>query len=308
MNKWIESDWVLRISSVVIAIILWLIVNNSFPFQQENQTTIQIDDVQVKARYNRDQYTLTYMSNRNVQLTLSGNKKALASIPSYQVFVDLHDLKPGNLEKVNVQVSGLPKDVKVKVSPATITVKLEEKVHREMPVVVDYQGSLPEGVVVDQVKMDPDRVLVKGTESQLKKIKAVRARVNLGEEEFSLNKWVKLQAFDKNGPLKGIQISPETVHLVIKIRKSTKTLPLTVQIMRQPPDRYRVDHIEWEPATVTLSGPKDVLKNISKHPPVMLDLSKTTGNQTLTIDIPVVNREIEVTPKQVKVKVYIVGD
>lgn len=308
MNKWIESDWALRISSVAIAIILWLIVNNSFPFQQENQTTIQIDDVRVSARYNKEQYTLTYISNRNVQLTLSGNKKALASIPSYQVYVDLHELKPGKSEKVDVQVSGLPKDVKVKVSPATIVVKLEEKIHREIPVNIDYIGSLPEGYMMDQVKMDPDRVLVKGTESQLKKIQSVRARVNLEKEQFPFNKWVKLQAMDDKGPMKQVQISPEMVHVSIKVRKATKTLPLTVQVMQQPPEGYRVDHIEWEPATVTLSGTSDELKKIATYPPIMLDLSNITENQTFTLEIPSVNPSIEVTPKQAKVKVNIVKD
>ena len=38
MNNWIESDWALRISSVIISVVLWLIVTHSFPFQQNEET------------------------------------------------------------------------------------------------------------------------------------------------------------------------------------------------------------------------------------------------------------------------------
>lgn len=305
MNKWMESDWVLRIASVGVAIVFWLIVTHSFPFQKNDQTTIQIDDVQIEKKYNKNQYAIASINDEHVRLTLSGNKADLSSIPPYQVFVDLTELKSGEKQSVPIRVSGLPKNVKVKISPDTTTVSLDEKIHREMPIQIEYRGKLPEGFIVDEAELNPDRVLIKGTEAQLAQLKHVRVVVNYEKEKFPLKKWISLQAVSSQGVMRGVQLSPETAHVSVALKKPSKSLPLTYQIAKQPPEGVVIDQITIEPKDVMVSGPDEELNHLITYPPLQLDLSQVTGNQTLTVPIPPINESVETVPKQAQIKVNI---
>lgn len=300
MNKWIESDWALRIASVTIAVVLWLIVTHSFPFQQDEQTTLRIDGVPVEIRYDADDYALQSVSQRQVQLTLTGDKKNLQSIPSYQVYVDLSDVKTGQHQQVPIQVSGLPRDIQVKVFPAHLTVFLDKKVEKEIPIRLTTEGALPIGYQLDQIQINPDHVLLKGTESQVKKISEAEAVINLNGIRSRVEKWVKLRV-----PNKRVHLSPETVKVTVLVKKPSKVFPITVNVSKQPPTGYEVERIELEPTTVTLYGEQSILQSILRYPPIQLDLSKAQGNQTISVKVPIVNSKIDVQPKEVKVKVYI---
>ena len=300
MNRWIESDWALRITSVIISIVLWLIVTHSFPFQQEEETTLRIDGVPVEMRYDKDEFALQELNHEKVQLTLSGDKKDLQSIPSYQVYADLSNIQSGKRQQVPIQVSGLPKDIQVKVFPAHLTVFLDKKVQKEIPVRLRFEGKLPMGYEIDQTIVTPEHVLLKGTESHVKKIREAEAVVDIQNAQFPLEKWVRLKGTDKH-----TQFSPESVKVSITVRKASKTFPLVANVQKNPPTGYRLERIEFDPKEITLYGRRKVLQTITSYPPIQLDLSNVTQNQTLTVDVPTVNEELEVKPKQVKVKVFI---
>lgn len=300
MNRWLESDWVLRISSIVISIVLWLIVTHSFPFQREDHTTLRIDGVPVEIRYDKDEYALQEVNQQQVQLTLSGNKKDLRSIPSYQVFVDLTEMKSGQRQQVPIQVTGLPRNIQVKVFPAHLTVLLDKKVQKEVPVRIRLEGKLPDGYEIVQLKVSPNHVLLRGTESQLKQINEVEAVANINQAQFPFEKWVKLQA-----PNHQVTLSPGSAKVLITVREPSKTLPLDVEVSKQPPEGYRVEQIEFEPKSVRLSGPQKVLQSITHYPPIQLDLSDQRSDQTLSMTIPRVNREVKVEPKELEIRVQI---
>lgn len=306
MNKWFESDWVLRIASVGIAILFWLIVTHSFPFQQDDQTAIQIDDVKVETRYDKTRFAVASIDNRRVQLTLSGNKKALSSIPPYQVFVDLTKLKAGKNQTVAFQVKGLPDDIKVKISPKTTKVSLEQQTYREFPVEVSLRGKKPTNEQLDQTIVNPERVLVRGTASQLDRIQSVKGRVDLTDASFPLKKWISLQPFDTDGQIvKGVSVSPETVKVSVTTKKQTKDLPLTYEIVTPPPTGVTIEQIVVTPQNVTISGDADKLTEITTFPPVRLDLSQVSQDQTITYPLQSVLPELKTTPKQANVKVIL---
>lgn len=300
MNRWIESDWALRITSVIIAVVLWLIVTHSFPFQQEDQTTLRIDGVPVEMRYDKDEFAIQELNHKKVQLTLTGNKKDLQSIPSYQVYADLRNIPSGKRVQVPIQVSGLPKDIQVKVFPAHLTVFLDKKVQKAVPVRVRLEGKLPPGYEIEQTVVTPANVLLKGTETYVKKISEAEAVVNIENAKFPLDKWVRL-----TGNNKRTHFSPESVKVSITVRKTSKNFPLVANVQKKPPAGYHLKRIELDPNRVTVYGRRDLLDSIVNYPPIPLDLSKVTHHQTLTVDVPSAHEELDVQPKKVKVNVLV---
>ena len=127
MNKWMENEYVLRAISLLLAIMLWIFVNQpSWLFPTVKDTT-RIENVSIEARYDSTHYAIIKMKNK-VELQLTGNRYTLEHLPStYRVYVDLRQLGAGAHKRVPVQVEGVPHGVEVKVIPSTIDVVLAKK-------------------------------------------------------------------------------------------------------------------------------------------------------------------------------------
>jgi YbbR domain-containing protein len=57
-----------------------------------------------------------------------------------------------------------------KVVPSVVEVTLDKTITKELPVQVDWVGKLPEGIILSQVKIDPDKVKVIGGKRILENI------------------------------------------------------------------------------------------------------------------------------------------
>jgi YbbR domain-containing protein len=74
------------------------------------------------------------------------------------------------------------------VSPASIRVSAEKKLHKKVPVKVSLKGRLPTGLAVSNITCEPDSVDIEGPASQISKISSVEtddidaSQLKVGEE------------------------------------------------------------------------------------------------------------------------------
>lgn len=307
MSKWLENDVVLRLISVVVAIMLWLGVTDASIFyaSDDDSYSTRIRDVSVEAIYDKDRFELVQKPGK-VELTLYGDKITLDRLPStYRIYVDLRKLGAGT-HRVPVQVEGLPAGVKEKVTPSTLKVELEAKLQREMPVQADLIGKLPEGATAGKPIVNPGKVLVRGSESKLDQVTAVKAIVPINERDTSINKSIKLQAFGENGPLNGVDVYPEVVRVEVAIHSPNKKVPFHIQIGKGPPAGYAVESIKANIDKLTVYGPRSFIDSLQYYPGPALNLSSITKDVTIQVPIPVRGEATKVEPKEVEIYVKMV--
>ncbi|SEN38196.1 CdaR family protein [Lihuaxuella thermophila] len=306
MNKWLENDVVLRLISVGVAIMLWLGVTDASVFYASDDSySTRIRDVSVEAVYDKDRFELVQNPGK-VELTLYGDKFTLDRLPStYRIYVDLRKLGAGT-HRVPVHVEGLPAGVKEKVSPSTLKVELESKLQREMPVQVDLIGKLPEGATAEKPIVNPEKVLVRGSESKLDQVSAVKAIVPLSETAKSVNKLIKLQAFGENGPINEVDVYPETVRVEIAINSPNKKVPFHIEIGKGPPSGYAVESIQPSIDQLTVYGPRSYIDSLQYYPGPSLNLSNITKDVTIQVPIPVRDEATKVEPQEVEIYVKMV--
>lgn len=305
MNKWLQNEYVLRIISILLGILLWAVVNQTLPiFQAETKMTKTMKNVPLDPIYDSNEMEIVEIAN-GVDVTLQGNSFLLDNMPDdYHVYVDLRDFQsPGVKKNVPVQIKGVPFGVSARINPNTVTVRLEKKEEKELPVESDW--SSPAGVVSF---FSPERVKVKGKSSLVSQVESVKAIIPEDYLERGSEITVPVKAFGKKGQIDGVTLSPDKVKL--KIAKEVKEVPLVIKVGKKPPEGYKVESISYFPRTVRLMGEHNQLSSISEYTGPVLDLSDVTESRKMLLKIPLTSGIQKVAPEEVDVYVKItrIGD
>lgn len=165
------EDWSLKLLSLAIAIVLWLLVTG----QNEPVTA----HVNVQLNFIRPQsLELSNDPPRTVDVMLTGSRNKLDDLTSLDLVatVDISDQRAG--ERVlrladKVQIS-LPQGIKVDgFQPSAIPIRLEPIIDRQIPVEVKVDGKPADGFEVYAVLPNKGSVAVRGPASRVNAIQKV---------------------------------------------------------------------------------------------------------------------------------------
>jgi YbbR domain-containing protein len=116
-------------------------------------------------------------SVNTINLSLSGSGALIRSLNPDQVKVklDLSRAKVGpNSYTITREDIDLPPGITLKsVAPATVEVTLDVPVEKELPIQADWSGKLPEDLLLESVKLVPERVRVVGGSRILEKVETL---------------------------------------------------------------------------------------------------------------------------------------
>jgi YbbR domain-containing protein len=303
MDRWLQNDWILRMISLALAILLWSAVTDTSLSSPSNSTHIREATVQVK--YDKEHYDLVRKPQK-VELIVEGNPAFLEHFSTnYRLYVDARDIGTGT-HLLPVQVEGLPFAVDARVEPARVDVTLAAKLQKEMHVEPELIGNVTDGFKAGIPAINPDKVLVKGTEAKLRKVTSVKAIVYLNKETKAINQVVELQAYGENGPLSNVEIEPKMATVQIPISVPSKTVPVSIGVGKAPPPEYAVASLKANVDQITVYGPKSYLDHLQFYTGPKADLSDVTKDTTMVMPVPVHNPAIKVEPKEVEIYVKMV--
>lgn len=159
--------------SAGLAAALSLIIVGGIWFSYSVGIVISMATVEVPVEYvKRDsQMSILETSSTTVKLQLSGPRQLIHSLNPNQVKVrfDLANAVAGkNSFNVSQKDIVLPPGASVnKIEPSTIDFYLDVPGEKSLPVQVNWTGSLPKGVLIQDVRIVPDRIVVKGAQMTL---------------------------------------------------------------------------------------------------------------------------------------------
>jgi YbbR domain-containing protein len=165
------EDWSLKLLSLAIAIVLWLVVTG----QNEPVTA----HVNVQLNFIRPQsLEISNDPPRTVDVMLTGSRNKLDDLTALDLVatVDISEQQPGErvLRLADKAVISLPQGVKVDgFQPSAIPIRLEPIVQRQIPVEVKIEGNPPVGYQVYGVHPSKGSVLVRGPESRVNALQKV---------------------------------------------------------------------------------------------------------------------------------------
>lgn len=278
MKKKLENNLALKIFALVIAVGMWLFVNN-------------VDDPVVTARYSvkvtvqNENYVYdagkTYQIEedaRTVTVLIRGRESVVQNRSDLVVYANLSEIQDINTTSTYVpvtfrEVSGIALE-DVEIFPKVIPIRIEDSAQKEFAVNVVTSGNPDENYEIGERASDPEIVTIQGPESIIEKINTVQANVQLnGESSKTVKKTVQLDVIDKNGDV----LTDDLEYLNFDIGNERQvTVTLTLWEIREgvrleasytgePANGYQVSRVTLTPNTISVAGSDAALETLAEN-------------------------------------------
>lgn len=289
MHSKLGKNFALKLISVIIAIILWLIAIR----EQNPEVTRNYDSVPVKI-VNEDKFkekglTLVYDIPSGVNISVRGRVRDLERINAEQLqgVLDLSEVNEPGEYRLLIDIKGLPSGVTLRRKPEVI-VKADYLVYKDVVITPDIDIKEAKGYLAFSYSMKPtNTVKVTGPESLIKRIYRATVSLKLSEVSSTVEYSLPVLLMDEEGRTiesKYININPKYVIVKVPVYP-TKLLPIKPNIAGVPNDNYEVVSVEVYPQEVTVSGEKSILDKIDSISTQVLDIEGATADVKQTLKL-----------------------
>ena len=229
---WITYNYAKKIFALFLAIIIWLAVNNDI------QNSISFSEIPVEIKVSSSDYVLINKDQPKVSITLKGTAERIKNLSSqdiripFVVAVTQHgaNLSSSEVLQVNqpIDLSSilLPNGLKVvRVTPSRLSVVLDRKITKRIPVVVVTSGKLPDNIkeLEDRREVIPSDVKVSGPASIINTMTFIRTQpihfdtspINSFSNQYS-------QIVELTHQVSNIKLSPKEVSVRLKLSETMK--------------------------------------------------------------------------------------
>jgi len=283
-------NWHLKVSAVLLATVLYtgLVFSGSFSDAEIELPVRPIGqpDGSVVLSGAAGTVAITYRAPSEVPVVLSSE--------SFRATVDLaeYDMaRAPDPQVLPIEVESLVEGVQVlDRDPQTVTVELDQLATKTVPVEVDY-GQVPAELEVDDERVAPDEVEVRGAASLVARVDRAVARVLIDESGIGVHRSVTLEPVDLDGqPVEGVDVEPEAVQIDIDVQavETNKTVPVRPDIGGIPAPGFALESLDVDPTTVTLRGLPDLLTGIEEvlTEPLNIDGASDTATFDAELVLP----------------------
>lgn len=282
--------------SLVCAIILFFLVDRRVINLTEKEAEV-IEGQKVNVIYNYDAYVVEGVPE-TVDITLIGSKSSIylaTQLGEHEVDLDLSGYGPGTY-KVPLKYNHSVESVTYKLDPATITVKISEKVSDVEPLTYDLlnQNKLDKKLSVSKVVLDTSEVIAKSSQENLNKIATVKAlidtsKITLKESGTQTLEDIELVAYDDQGNrLTNVEVVPSRISAQVTIDSYHINLPVKTVITGNMASGKAIATITSSVKNVDVYGDKDVLDKLTEVQ-AKVDVEGLSENKQLSVDLIKVN-------------------
>jgi len=174
-----------------------------------------------------------------------------------------------------------------------MAVDIEPRLMRRLPVSIDATGEIPRelNLSYDGASADPNVVLIDGPTTAVRRVKRVRAFLDLGTVGEGGTTEVSLDTLDENDqPVTGVTVSPQAVTIKPKVAPAAQSTTVFVEPIFQghPAIGYAMTDYSVEPTEIALQGPPELLANLRRvsTKPISLDGLRSTTTFEEALQVP----------------------
>lgn len=290
-ENWLSKSNTLLFVSLVLALVIFIVIDQKIVTFTKSSAEV-LRSQPVTAIYNEEAYVVEGLPE-TVDITLIGNKTDLfiaKQSPSYDIKIDLTGLKPGQ-HKVNIKYNQANSNLEYMVNPSAATVYIYDKVSETRILSIDIlnQDKLDSKLIIDDVKIDSDKVIIKGAEHQLKEVATVKALVDINnlvnpEVGTMTLKDIPLRAYDDQGNVVDVEIVPAKISADIIISSPSKELPIKVIPKGDVAFGKAISELDASTNKVTVYGPKSVLAELN-YIPLEIDVNGLKSNRKVKAEL-----------------------
>ena len=293
----VQRNLLVKVISLLTAIVLWLVVMNDQNPSIENNYTIPIIVEDVPSGYK-----ITY-SDDHVRIRVKGPRANFVDHDSsdFKARLSLANLKEGSHD-VKVEVICPQGFDLLEATPPAITVMMDPFTEKQYRTTLTVTGAPANGKTVADIEKDNAMATVVGPKSAVDTVESVVGYIGLtgNEEDFDLT--VPLKALDEDGNEVGnVRIHPAStqVHVTLARGLSKKVVKVNPVLGNAAPG-YEVRSVMAVPAQVEIAGDEKVISKLTSISTETIPLESTddikrTARLRLPAGVTITNPEVVVS-------------
>lgn len=308
MKKNMINKFTLKILSLIIAILIWLLVRNvddpiivrtfyEIPVTIENASYLA-ENLEIPLLVDgKDTVKVRIKGARSVVNKLE--KEDITAVADMTQIIS-KDTTP-IMVPVEVTCTGIS-DSDITVRPRNIQVNIEKQKSVEKTIAVSTGDTQPDkDYEIGNLKANPEKVTISGPESIIDRIDKVVALVDVtGRKESNIEIKSQLKIYDKSLDelsakqleyLNIKEISDNTIRIQAQFWKVKQNVKIKAEYSGEPKHGYEVDSINLVPDTVSVAGTEEALKKLEQEgntleiPGKYIDVTDKTGDFEENIDL-----------------------
>lgn len=295
MKNRLADNLILKVGSVLFAIILWLLVTNiNDPSSPKRFTNVPVKIINTDLITEQGKvYEVLEDTAVIGSVTVWAPRSIIGSISQDNIVAvaDMKDLT--NLNTIGVKISlnqYSDKVDRIEQNLDSVKLNIEDREQISVPLKAVTSGKVEEGYMVGDVTPEQNLVMISGPKSVVSKINNAEVVVNITGFTNDIGTNVEIKLHD----VEGMELSKErltmninSVGVKVEILAS-KQIPLQFKTSGTPAPGFRVSGvISSVPDAVALAGKSNSLKNLSvvEIPDTALDVSGLSANLVTTINL-----------------------
>ena len=266
MKERVTHNFGLKMLSVVLAALLWLVVINS----QDPVETVTFEDIPVTI-INEDALTAKdkipeVVEGDSVSVVVEARRSICDKLTKADIIAvaDFEKVSVTDAVPIDVSVKGYTeREVEiVRGMNQMMKLRLEDSISKDFRIKISTTGQAAEGYVIGDMVASPNMITLTGSGTQISKVKEVVLMVDVDKISSESHATGVPVIYDMNGDIVNsskVVMSAKEVSVVIPVLK-TQTVKINVVTEGEPAPGYEVGPISHQPEYVTVAGmPTDLV-------------------------------------------------
>lgn len=260
MKNRILDHFGLKVLSLIIAIVIWVIVANV----DDYTTTKQISGIEIEF-INGDAITeknkvYEVPEGTTIDIVVKGQRSIVEKLTNedFKAVADLSKMSITNAVAVNVSAvsSRIDKELTISYTNNAVNIAVEDKLQKQLPITVRTSSEVADGYAIRNKTASPNLITVEGAESVVNMIEEVVVDVDVNGASESLSAYAAPAFLDKTGneiDSSKFDYDVKEVEVSVEVLK-TKELNVRVKTQGEPKSGYAVASIDYQPTTILVVG------------------------------------------------------
>lgn len=292
MKKKIFHNWGLKLGSLVLAFILWLLVIQiGDPLETETFRNIQVNLTNTELLDRQNKVYQVLDGTDRISVTVRAPVSVLDSIRASDIVAEADMSKLTEINTIVISCDVMNADVdNVRANPDVLQLDVENRSTKSVNVRYNLIGDVREGYMVSSAHPDVTRFEVTGPESAVARISYAGVSVDVYDAVSDISASVETALYDSEGnelDLPSVTKSANYVKMDVEVL-ATKEVPVHVNVTGVPAEGYlETGVVESSISSVKIAGRSYYLNTISSIniPEEDLDITGATENVTRVINI-----------------------
>ncbi|KYO65491.1 CdaR family protein [Thermovenabulum gondwanense] len=283
MRSILSNDFILKVLSVLAALLMWMYVMN----EQNPQVTYVIKNVPIKfVNLDTERYVIKGEGKYFVNVKIKARRSMVVGIKPEDINaqVNLQGRTEGdNLLPVNVTVPNFLELIDF--TPREVLISLDKVVESQLNVSANIKGVPADGFVAKTPLIKPETVVIRGPKSVVDTLKSAVVEVDISGKSSPVQLKLPVKILDDKGAeYKDIIIRPETVEVTVPVVKAA-AVSLKPAVAGNPPSGYVLKNIKIEPENLIITGRDEIINNLLELTTKPVDISEITTDTVVETQI-----------------------